>query len=266
MAIVAAPAGRGDRGAAVRRPRPASRDRPVGITGVPSDTAVLQLDRRRRRAATPAASTRSRSASTPSPDLLAGRVVGRDRVLERRGRDAPAPPPAASTIFRVDDYGAPAYPELVVCATRPTLRRDPALASRLVADARRRLRVHARPPERAARADLESLVPGLDPAPRQRRADRAAAGVRRPARPRRRARPGDAARWAAWEARFGIVARKPRTWRPRSTPASRRPRSRSQAESRSTSAAPSRAIRERGTTSRTRPSSAAPSTSRSTCE
>ena len=34
--------------------------------------------------------------------------------------------------FRVDGYGAPSYPELVLCATRSTLRENPALAHGVV--------------------------------------------------------------------------------------------------------------------------------------
>ncbi len=35
-------------------------------------------------------------------------------------------------VFRVDAYGAPAYPELVLCTTRSELKRDPRLARSVV--------------------------------------------------------------------------------------------------------------------------------------
>ena len=57
---------------------------------------------------------------------------GGDRVLERRGRDAAAPRDPGFHVFRVEHYGAPAYPELVLCATRPPAASRPGLAHAVV--------------------------------------------------------------------------------------------------------------------------------------
>ena len=84
-------------------------------------------------------------------------------------------------IFKVNDYGAPPYPELVLAASRETIERDPDLVRSLVAatargyeltvrDPRARPR---RPARRSARAStapnsaaqLEALLPDLRPAP-----------------------------------------------------------------------------------------------------
>jgi ABC-type nitrate/sulfonate/bicarbonate transport system substrate-binding protein len=64
-------------------------------------------------------------------------------------------------VFRVDDFGAPAYPELVLCATRASLRRDPNLAHAVVRTLVRGYGVTLGDPE-GSEVDLESRVPGLD--------------------------------------------------------------------------------------------------------
>ena len=138
------------------------------------------------RAARPAASTR------------------RHRVLERRGRGAQAPGARGIREFRVDDFGAPPYPELVLVATRETLDDEPARRPRRRPGAAPRLRRRDRGPAR-----------------RRRRAS----SRRRPARPGRPSRasstrsrrcsptggrygtldPERLRAWGDWEAEVGIV-------------------------------------------------------------
>ena len=98
----------------------------VGISGVPSDTAVLK-------------SAVAGSGGDPAKvktvtigfnavaDLLAGRVAGATAFWNDEGVTIRSERPGFH-VFRVDDYGAPSYPELVLCATAQTLRREPGLA------------------------------------------------------------------------------------------------------------------------------------------
>ena len=106
------------RGGDVRRPRDLEGKR-VGVTGLPSDEAVLRAvvehdggDYDRVRKVTIGFSA--------VPSLITGKVDAvvafwnaEGVTLRRRG--------VATREFRVDDYGAPRYPELVLAVTRTTL-------------------------------------------------------------------------------------------------------------------------------------------------
>jgi ABC-type nitrate/sulfonate/bicarbonate transport system substrate-binding protein len=111
-------------------------------------------------------------------------------------------------VFRVDEYGAPPYPELVVCATATELRRKPALARGVVRALVAGYRFTLRDPLRSASA-LQTLVPGLEPS--------LVAAQLRALLPAFRARDGRIGeldsgilvQWARWELRFRIVSRLP---------------------------------------------------------
>jgi ABC-type nitrate/sulfonate/bicarbonate transport system substrate-binding protein len=108
----------------------------------------------------------------------------------------------------VDAYGAPSYPELVLCATRATLRRDGALA-RSVVDALVRGYGFALAHPRAAAAELESRVPGLSPSLVSSQLAALEPAFRRHGGAVGQLDPLVLASWARWEARFGIVTRPP---------------------------------------------------------
>jgi ABC-type nitrate/sulfonate/bicarbonate transport system substrate-binding protein len=111
--------------------------------------------------------------------------------------------------FRVDDYGAPAYPELVVCMTGQRLRADPKLAAATVAALDRGYAVTVATPEQSAADELDR-VPGLDRSLLL--AELAALHGAFTAGPGQPFGAFDAARlraWARWEARFGIVKQPP---------------------------------------------------------
>ena len=180
--------------------------RTVGITGVPSDTAVLDSivtgaggDPRKLRTLT--------IGFNAVPDLLAGRVAAATAFWSDEGITLARRRPGFHS-FRVEDYGAPPYPELVVCATRATLTHDRMLAAGLVQTLVDGYRFTVGDPQQSA-ADLESRVAGLDPSlvraqltalvPVFTGAD-GRVGVLDPRTLRS---------WAAWEARFGIVRRPP---------------------------------------------------------
>jgi ABC-type nitrate/sulfonate/bicarbonate transport system substrate-binding protein len=196
-AVIAAPQ--------IRNPR-ALEGQTVGVTGDPSDTAVLD-------------SIVAGSGGSPSrvktitigynavADLLAGRVAAATAFWNDEGVTLRQRQPGFH-IFRVDSYGAPAYPELVLCATGSSLRTDPGLARAVVHALTRGYAEVLRDP-RAGEQALESQVSGLDP--------RLVYAELRGLLPAFRL-PGqsvgelDLARlrvWARWETRFGIVSRPP---------------------------------------------------------
>jgi putative hydroxymethylpyrimidine transport system substrate-binding protein len=178
----------------------------AGVTGLPSDTGVLD-------------SVVSGAGGNPArvktiitgfnavPALLAGRVVAATAFWNDEGVALKRARPGFH-IFRVDSFGAPSYPELVLCTTRALLRQKPALPA-IVANVLARGYEYTLRHPRASASDLESQVPGLNPS-----LVSAELRVLRPAFAGPHGRPGVLdrsvlARWARWEARFGIVKRPP---------------------------------------------------------
>jgi len=180
--------------------------RTVGISGDPSDTAVLD-------SIVAGARGRPRALKTITigfnavTDLLAGRVAAATAFWNDEGVTLARQRPGFH-VFRVENYGAPPYPELVLCATGHDLAVHPGLAKSVVgalvggydlALARPALGQHA----------LESQVPGLDHGLDTAELAGLGAAFRGPEGhfgvldvPLLR-------RWAHWEARFGIVASPP---------------------------------------------------------
>ena len=133
----------------------------VGVTGVPSDNAVLDTILRAGRLA-PSAVHRVTIGFGAVPALAAGRVDAatafwNDEGVTLRRRGVPV------RIFRVDDFGAPSYPELVLTTTRQTLRERPALVKEVVSATRRGYALTRRRPGLAL-ADLLAANPDLDAA------------------------------------------------------------------------------------------------------
>lgn len=192
----------------VRTPE-ALEGRRVGVTGLPSDVAVLRSIVSGA-GGDPARVRRTTVGSDPVPALLGGRVAAvtaswnADGVALERAREGRAP----FREFRVDRYGAPAYPELVLCVTRATLQDDPDLVRRLVLALRRGYEEALADPESAVETLLRRNR-GLarEPTLEELRAVSPAftAGVERPGQlDRRRLRA-----WAAWAVRFGLVEQRP---------------------------------------------------------
>jgi NitT/TauT family transport system substrate-binding protein/putative hydroxymethylpyrimidine transport system substrate-binding protein len=205
MAIVERPLAAVVASPAIRTPRQLQ-NRLVGVTGVPSDTAVL------RSIVTGAGGNPSRVRTitigfNAVPDLLARRVSAATAFWNDEGVALAAQRPGFHS-FRAEDYGAPPYPELILTATAATLHRQPALARALVRTLTQGYDFTLAHPARSA-TELERLVPGLDPKLVSRqlsallRAFRGATG---------RVGELDSATlrsWSAWEARFGIVKAPP---------------------------------------------------------
>ncbi len=178
----------------------------VGVAGDPSDLAVVHSIVAGSRGDPKRVKTID-IGSGAVPDLLSGRLAAATGFWNDEGVALAQRRPGFH-VFRVDSYGAPSYPELVLCATRKTVSRDPNLARDVVRAVTRGYEFTVANPAASA-ADLERLVPGLDP--KLIGADLAAL---RPAFAGPNGHPGELdgsvlGRWAQWEARFGIVNRPP---------------------------------------------------------
>ena len=184
----------------VRRPRDLE-GRRVGVSGLPSDPAVLRAvmqddggDAGKVRLVT--------IGFAAVPSLIEGKVDAvpafwnaEGVVLRRRG--------VRTREFRVDDYGAPRYPEVVLLTTRRTLERRRQDVDAVVGAIGQGVRSVLSRPEPAVRdiaraggaepalvgAQLRAVAPALTPPMRlDERALRA---------------------WARWDVRFGILERAP---------------------------------------------------------
>jgi putative hydroxymethylpyrimidine transport system substrate-binding protein len=187
-------------GPGISRPRQLEGKR-VGVTGVPSDNAVLRAvvqgdggDPRKVRTITIGFSA--------VPSLLAGKVAAATAfwnvegvTLKRRGLDTHE--------FRVDSFGAPHYPELVLVARRETVASDPDLIRNTLAaladgtaaalddrdDVARRIAAAAQAKPDLIRAELDAIAPALSPPIKL--------------------NPQALAGWAAFDLRTGILRRTP---------------------------------------------------------
>jgi len=185
----------------VANPR-ALEGRKVGVTGLPSDDAVLRsivagaggdFDR----------VERVTIGFNAVPALLGGRVAGATAFWNVEGVALRSARPGIHE-FRVDDYGAPPYPELVLVTSRSTLRDDPALVNATVRALVRGYGVTVHDPDSSLN-DLASEVRGLDRRALQQQLDVLIPALAPPGGRIGALDPQVLARWARWEARFGIV-------------------------------------------------------------
>ncbi|MDQ6605079.1 MAG: ABC transporter substrate-binding protein [Actinomycetota bacterium] len=178
----------------------------VGVTGVPSDTAVL-------RSIVAGARGNPRRVKTITigfnavPALLAHRVAGATAFWNDEGVTLRRRRPGFR-VFRVDRYGAPAYPELVLCATGSSLRQNPGLARGVLRALVRGYGLTRADPAGSA-ANLESLVPGLDPPLVAVELAAERSSFVRPGGHFGELDPRSLRAWADWEVKFGIVKRRP---------------------------------------------------------
>jgi putative hydroxymethylpyrimidine transport system substrate-binding protein len=180
----------------VRRPRQLE-GRTVGVTGLPSDEAVvdsvMSAD-----GGDPSEAERVTIGFNAVAALAAGRVDAATGfwnaegvALRRQGTPV--------RIFKVDDHGAPPYPELILTTSRETLEEDTALVDAVVAATRRGHAFVVESPGAALdhllaanpsldraeqQAQLEALLPNLHPAPFDRQVLR---------------------EWSAWDVQHGLL-------------------------------------------------------------
>jgi len=182
----------------ISRPR-ALEGRKVGLSGLPSDTAVLRSvisddggNPRRARPVTIGFSA-VRSLISRRVDAVVAFWNAEGVALRRSG--------IPTREFRVSDHGAPPYPELVLTARRETVDREPQLVSKTVAALEQGAR--------AALADRPAAVAeiaersGLEPKLTSQQLDATAPALQPPLRFDRRALEG----FAAFDLRFGVIDR-----------------------------------------------------------
>jgi putative hydroxymethylpyrimidine transport system substrate-binding protein len=180
----------------VRRPRDLE-GRTVGVTGLPSDEAVIDSEVNAD-GGEPSQVDRVTIGFNSVASLAAGKVDAATGfwnaegvALRRRG--------IPIRVFKVDRYGAPPYPELILTASRRAIERDPDLVDGMVAATTRGYALVAKDPD-SALDDLLASVPGLD------RGDQAA--QLKALGPDLRPAPFDPAvlrEWAAWDLRHGLL-------------------------------------------------------------
>jgi putative hydroxymethylpyrimidine transport system substrate-binding protein len=182
----------------VRSPRDLEGQR-VGVSGLPSDEAVVDSEVEAD-GGDPAKVDEVTIGFSAVPSLAAGRVAAATGfwnaeavALKRQG--------VPIRVFKVDRFGAPPYPELVLCTSEALLKSDPELVDSVVSATRRGYRLTGEHPERALtdlleankslgldraeqRAQLRVLLPDLHPLPFD---------------------PAALEAWAHWDLRHGLL-------------------------------------------------------------
>lgn len=182
----------------VARPRDLE-GRSVGVTGLPSDEAVLDSEVSAD-GGDPALVDRVTIGFNAVASLAAGKVAAATGFWNAEGvalRRQGVP----LRVFKVDEYGAPPYPELVLVTSRDTLESDPNLVDAVVDATMRGYAFAVENPTAALddllaadpaldrteqRAQLEALLPDLAPAPFD---------------------PVVLREWAAWDLEHGLLER-----------------------------------------------------------
>jgi putative hydroxymethylpyrimidine transport system substrate-binding protein len=187
--------------------RPAELEgRRVGVTGLPSDVAVLRSvvagdggDPERVRTVT--------IGFEAVRAMLAGRVDGATAFWSAEGVALRERRPSVRE-FRVDDYGAPPYPELVLCVTRRALDEKRAVVAATIRALQRGYTQAQADPESAVAALVEAGS-GLDREAAAAQLDAVAPAFTAGARVYGELRADVLREWAAWDVEFGILERPP---------------------------------------------------------
>jgi putative hydroxymethylpyrimidine transport system substrate-binding protein len=161
----------------VKRPRDLD-GHTVGVTGLPSDTAVVDSEVSAD-GGDPAGVDEVTIGFNAVASLAAGRVDAATgfwnaEAVEAERQGIPL------RVFKVDEFGAPSYPELVLTTTRKEMKEDPTLVEAMVAATRRGYEFTESRPQQALddllaankslerteqAAQLKVLLPALKPAP-----------------------------------------------------------------------------------------------------
>jgi putative hydroxymethylpyrimidine transport system substrate-binding protein len=193
---LAAVIARGDR--KISQPRDLG-GRTVGVTGLPSDEAVVDSEVSAD-GGDPAEVKRVTIGFNAISSLAAGKVDAATGFWNAEGvalrqRGVPI------RIFKVDEYGAPPYPELVLVTSEEAAAHDPDLVRSLLAATARGYELTVRQPKQGL-DDLLAEVPSLDRAEQQAQLDVLLPDLR-PA-------PFDPAvlrAWARWDVQHGLLER-----------------------------------------------------------
>jgi putative hydroxymethylpyrimidine transport system substrate-binding protein len=188
----------------VRRPRDLE-GRKAGVTGLPSDDAVLDSIVRGD-GGDPAKVRKVTIGFQAVAALLAHRVDAATAFWNAEGVALSAQRPGIRQ-FKVDDYGAPPYPELVLCVSRETLQDDRATVASTVRALRRGYQEAIADPESAVEALVDSAHVKRDETARE--LDAVSPAFTEGAARYGALDPAALRAWASWEARFGITKRPP---------------------------------------------------------
>jgi putative hydroxymethylpyrimidine transport system substrate-binding protein len=188
----------------IARPRDLEGKR-AGVTGLPSDDAVLSSIVRGD-GGDPAKVRKVTIGFQAVAALLAHRVDAATAFWNAEGVALQAKRPGIRE-FKVDDYGAPPYPELVLCVSRETLRDDRALVAATVRALRRGYEETIDDPESAVEALVDRAALKRDATERE--LDAVSPAFTEGATRYGELDPAKLRRWAQWEARFGITKRQP---------------------------------------------------------
>jgi putative hydroxymethylpyrimidine transport system substrate-binding protein len=187
----------------IERPRDLE-GKQVGVTGLPSDDAVLdsvvEAD-----GGDPAKVDRVTIGFNAVSALAAGKVDAATGFWNAEGvtlRDQGVP----LREFRVGDYGAPSYPELVICTSRRLIDSDPAMVKAMVAATTEGYAATVRDPG-AALSDLLAQVTGLDRAEQQAQLD--ALTEAHAFEPPGRLDRAVLDQWAKWDVEHGLLKSPP---------------------------------------------------------
>ncbi|HYQ79123.1 MAG TPA: ABC transporter substrate-binding protein [Solirubrobacterales bacterium] len=180
----------------VRRPRDLEGHR-VGVTGLPSDEAVVDSEVEAD-GGDPAAVERVTIGFNAVASLAAGKVDAATGFWNAEGVALRRQGVPIRT-FKVDEFGAPPYPELILTTSGETLEDDPELVSAVVAATQRGYAFAEKDPG-AALGDLLAANPELERAEQKAQLD-ALLPILHP-------RPFDPEvlrAWAAWDLKHGLL-------------------------------------------------------------
>jgi putative hydroxymethylpyrimidine transport system substrate-binding protein len=177
----------------------------VGVTGLPSDDAVLSSIVRGD-GGDPSKVHKVTIGFQAVAALLAHRVDGATAFWNAEGVALQARRPGIRE-FKVDDYDAPPYPELVLCVSRATLRDDRSLVAATVRALRRGYEETIADPESAVEALVDRA--GVKRVDTERELDAVSPAFTEGASRYGELDPTELRAWAQWEARFGITKRPP---------------------------------------------------------
>lgn len=189
----------------VRTPRDLE-GRSVDVTGSAADAGVLRSIVRGA-GGDPALVRPTQIQLTPARSVLSGAISAAVGFWSTDGVALRARQPRARE-FRVDDFGAPAYPQLVLAVTRTTLQDRPSLVRATVAALARGYEEVLSDPENGVAA-LVDAVKGAERAEIQRELDEVSPSFTAGARGFGELRRANLEQWARWERRFGITRRVP---------------------------------------------------------
>jgi ABC-type nitrate/sulfonate/bicarbonate transport system substrate-binding protein len=180
--------------------------RTVGVTGAPSDEAVLDSVLAGGGASAHKVN-RVNIGFQAVPSMLSNRVDAATAFWDVEGIALSHARPGTHE-FRVDEYGAPAYPELVVCVTRAELDHHATFVRNVLAAIAGGYSVTLSDPQASVR-DMLAEVPGLEGSAISEQLAVLRGAFVRPGGHYGELDMPSLRAWAAWEARFGIVPREP---------------------------------------------------------